>query len=157
MEGLDFLGVAIVGADWDRAPSVDDVFAGKASIRKGMEGLAVSYVQRALGIREDGKFGVETEAAVKAFQAKSLPDQFANGVVGDVTFKAIMTAKRVTYDRTAPQSAPQSADATSQSAPQSADATSQSAEAKKKNTYLIAAGAAALLIGAALFVFGGKR
>ena len=54
-----------------------------------MAGSAVEYLQRRLGIGDDGKFGDDTEAAVKAFQAKWMPEFFANGVVGKDTMFSI--------------------------------------------------------------------
>jgi len=82
--------ITVLGASWEAAPSLGDVRSGKAPLRKGMQGDAVSYLQQRLGgVKVDGYFGDDTEAAVRAFQAKYLPDQFANGVVGDATMLAI--------------------------------------------------------------------
>lgn len=74
---------------WENAPSLGDVRDDTAPLRRGMGGPAVEYLQQRLGIPVDGKFGSDTEAAVKAFQAKWLPGRFANGVVGGATMLAI--------------------------------------------------------------------
>ncbi len=60
----------------------------KTTIRKGATGAAVSALQKALGLKVDGVFGLSTENAVKAFQTRrNLP---ANGVVGPTTWTALM-------------------------------------------------------------------
>lgn len=56
-------------------------------LRVGDRGPAVTRLQRALGVAEDGAFGPETLRAVRAFQSRaSLP---VDGVVGAVTWAAI--------------------------------------------------------------------
>jgi GH25 family lysozyme M1 (1,4-beta-N-acetylmuramidase) len=51
---------------------------------KGAKGDSVKWVQRRLGVKEDGDFGAGTEAAVKALQAKHGLTQ--DGVIGPATF-----------------------------------------------------------------------
>lgn len=59
----------------------------KLTLAKGATGPAVVALQKALGITADGAFGVQTEAAVKAFQARhNLP---ATGIVGPTTWAAL--------------------------------------------------------------------
>jgi hypothetical protein len=65
------------------APSLDDVLAGRESVRRGMEGPAVSWVQRKLGLEADGKFGPATEQAVRSMQRAS--GLSVDGVVGRQT------------------------------------------------------------------------
>jgi peptidoglycan hydrolase-like protein with peptidoglycan-binding domain len=56
-------------------------------LQSGSEGRQVSMLQHALGIAVDGKFGPQTEAAVRSFQARHhLP---VNGVVDPQTSAAI--------------------------------------------------------------------
>lgn len=62
-----------------------------ATLRRGDKGDAVSELQRALKIFDDGKFGLGTEKAVKAFQASH--GLFADGVVGPQSWKAIKAEK----------------------------------------------------------------
>lgn len=102
--GLVALGgpVTVLGASWDPAPSVADVLANKAPLHKGQQGQAVSYLQRFLGVSEDGKFGNDTEAAVKQFQAKYTPGDVANGVVGGDLLKLIMTTTPAKSSSAAP-------------------------------------------------------
>jgi peptidoglycan hydrolase-like protein with peptidoglycan-binding domain len=85
-----------------RAPSLDQVTAGKAALREGMQGPAVEQIQREL-VRTGhlsqekmntgaGIFGPATKAAVEAFQqAKGLE---ADGVVGKDTRAALLEATR---------------------------------------------------------------
>jgi hypothetical protein len=69
--------------------------SGKASpqvLRLGSSGPGVRKVQAALGIEEDGRFGPETKAAVKEFQAQArLPE---DGVVGRRTWEALKRARQ---------------------------------------------------------------
>lgn len=61
----------------------------KTTLKKGSRGPAVVALQKALRVGADGAFGPLTEAAVKAFQARSnLP---ATGIVGPTTWTALMT------------------------------------------------------------------
>ncbi len=53
------------------APSLDDVLAGRESVKRGMEGDSVRWLQQKLGIEDDGKFGPATEKAVRAMQKRS--------------------------------------------------------------------------------------
>lgn len=60
----------------------------KLTLAKGARGAAVTALQKALGITADGAFGPQTEASVKAFQARrNLP---ATGIVGPSTWTALM-------------------------------------------------------------------
>jgi peptidoglycan hydrolase-like protein with peptidoglycan-binding domain len=60
----------------------------KTTLRKGSTGAAVTALQKALGITADGAFGPQTEAAVKAYQARrNLP---ATGIVAASTWAALM-------------------------------------------------------------------
>ena len=60
------------------------------TLRRGSTGAAVAALQRALKITVDGQFGPQTDAAVRAFQArKNLP---ANGIVGATTWRALIAA-----------------------------------------------------------------
>lgn len=80
MHGLDCLGATLIGS---AAPSLDDVRAGRGTIKKGMSGAAVEYVQALAPASVDGNFGPATEDAVKRFQAEhGLP---TDGVVGRET------------------------------------------------------------------------
>ncbi|MCU0695636.1 MAG: peptidoglycan-binding protein [Myxococcaceae bacterium] len=65
------------------APVLEDVLAGRASLRRGMEGPAVTWVQRKLGVEADGKFGPATEQAVRAMQRRS--GLAVDGIVGRQT------------------------------------------------------------------------
>ncbi len=96
MSGLHVLGcrAAVLGATWAKAASVEDVIASKDSLRRGDEGEAVSYIQRFLGIEEDGKFGEDTEDAVIALQAAHVTEPHQRGVVNAVTYRAIMAYGR---------------------------------------------------------------
>jgi GH24 family phage-related lysozyme (muramidase) len=53
---------------WSRAPSLEAVKDGKATLHEGEEGPAVKRVQRLLAVDADGKFGPATRAAVAEFQ-----------------------------------------------------------------------------------------
>lgn len=84
------------------APNLEDVAAGRAALRRGMEGSPVEQIQREL-VRTGhltqeqmntgpGTFGPATEAAVKAFQrSRGLED---DGVVGKDTRAALLEATR---------------------------------------------------------------
>ena len=83
---------AVAGEDilgsFTPAPTLDDVRAGKAYISNGQQGDAVAYVQRALGVSPpDGKFGNDTETAVKKFQASLGVEQA--GYIGANTLVSI--------------------------------------------------------------------
>lgn len=86
---------------WTPAPALADVKAGRATLKKGMEGEAVRHLQSQLarhghlsGSEVDGKFGAGTEAAVKAFQkAKGLtPPPGQEGTVGKTTLEHLEKA-----------------------------------------------------------------
>lgn len=56
-------------------------------LKLGSKGEAVEYVQHALGVTEDGRFGPQTELAVEEFQRKrKMP---VDGIVGPYTWAAI--------------------------------------------------------------------
>lgn len=75
-----FCGYDLLGAEeWFPAPTLSAVRGGVATIKRGMKGDSVMYVQGLAGAIADSKFGDDTEKAVKAFQkSRSLP---ATGVV----------------------------------------------------------------------------
>jgi peptidoglycan hydrolase-like protein with peptidoglycan-binding domain len=59
------------------------------TLRKGYIGEETKYLQKLLGITADGKFGANTESAVKKFQkSKNLS---ADGVCGNRTWAALVT------------------------------------------------------------------
>jgi hypothetical protein len=83
----------INGALINEAPPIDS--ADKSVYSRGSTGKFVETIQKILGITIDGKFGSETERAVKKFQeSKKLK---ADGYVGPKTKKALMVyfAKKV--------------------------------------------------------------
>lgn len=59
----------------------------KIVLRRGSTGKAVRLLQRNLGIKEDGLFGVATEAAVREYQKKH--KLLADGIVGARTWAAL--------------------------------------------------------------------
>jgi cell wall-associated NlpC family hydrolase len=69
------------------APSLAAVRAGSASIRRGMSGSSVKFVQQHVGAAADGLFGPHTLAAVKAFQRSHHLE--VDGIVGPRTMGAI--------------------------------------------------------------------
>lgn len=86
------LGNAIFGVD--AAPTIDDVRAGKAVIRKGMRGTSIARLQYLLGMTGDdidGIYGPRTLARVEAFQ-KSVNLRFEDGDVGANTIKELESA-----------------------------------------------------------------
>lgn len=58
------------------------------TLSMGSVGSDVRTLQKALGLREDGIFGIETEKAVKGFQAQN--GLVADGVVGARTWEKIL-------------------------------------------------------------------
>jgi peptidoglycan hydrolase-like protein with peptidoglycan-binding domain len=69
------------------APSLAAVRAGSASLRRGMAGSAVKFVQQHVNAHPDTMFGPHTQAAVRKFQhAHNL---IADGIVGPHTIAAI--------------------------------------------------------------------
>ncbi len=54
-----------------RAPSMDEVRMGRGMLSRGMEGAAVTELQKRLGVKESGKFDMDTERAVRGFQKKA--------------------------------------------------------------------------------------
>jgi|GEM_PF-3135857 len=69
------------------APSLADVRAGRAVLKLGQQGEAVRHVQRLLNIPVDGKFGPQTDRAVKDYQrSHNLED---DGLVGRRTIASL--------------------------------------------------------------------
>ncbi len=56
-------------------------------LKRGSTGQAVKEIQRALGLADDGKYGPQTEAGVRAWQTEQ--KLTADGIVGPVTWKAL--------------------------------------------------------------------
>ncbi len=75
------------GEKYVPAPTLAEVKAGHAFIRRGMEGDAVAFVQRAVAVAVDGQFGPITEGAVKEYQRKHGLE--VDGVVGTHTLAAM--------------------------------------------------------------------
>lgn len=106
MSALDFIGAS------SPAPSLDDVRAGRGSIKRGMSGAAVQYVQALTSVVANGLFGAGTEDAVKKFQAAN--GLTADGVVGAQTLAALdrlaggatKGVQTVSLDDSAPTPAP---------------------------------------------------
>jgi peptidoglycan hydrolase-like protein with peptidoglycan-binding domain len=61
-------------------------------LRTGSAGSVVLVLQRALGVAADGRFGPQTEAAVKALQGRAKIAR--TGVVASVTWQALETELR---------------------------------------------------------------
>ncbi len=103
---LDFLNDVYLGAD----VSLDDVRAGRAVLKRGSKGDAVTYVQALAGAISDGDFGPGTETAVKKFQSAN--GLTADGIVGAQTLAALDklasggTAGVERVDFTAPAASP---------------------------------------------------
>jgi peptidoglycan hydrolase-like protein with peptidoglycan-binding domain len=94
------------GTTGTQAPSMQDVAAGKATLREGMRGPAVEQLQREL-VRTGhlsqermntgvGIFGLATKAAVQAFQQERglTPPPGLEGAVGKTTWDALRNAQR---------------------------------------------------------------
>ncbi|MDP3232243.1 MAG: peptidoglycan-binding domain-containing protein, partial [Myxococcales bacterium] len=62
---------ATVSRGYVAAPSLDHVLGKRASLKRGMEGDSVRWLQQKLGVEDDGKFGPGTEKALKAMQLKA--------------------------------------------------------------------------------------
>lgn len=58
-------------------------------LKKGSRGEAVVQLQRYLGLKADGIFGIKTERAVKEFQVKN--NLNPDGIVGEETWRALET------------------------------------------------------------------
>jgi len=56
-------------------------------LKRGSTGQAVKEIQRAVGLADDGKYGPQTEARVRAWQTEQ--KLTADGIVGPVTWKAL--------------------------------------------------------------------
>jgi peptidoglycan hydrolase-like protein with peptidoglycan-binding domain len=78
-------------------------------LQNGSEGRQVSMLQHALGIAVDGKFGPQTEAAVRSFQARH--HLAVNGIVGPETSAAINSASTGGVETVAPSPAGKSENA----------------------------------------------
>ncbi len=89
--GFDFTGDRLV--EDGLFGSASEAFAKKHVIYKGIKNAptAVKWVQKAVGVTQDGIFGKNTESAVKAFQKKN--KLTADGEVGVKTVKAILKIK----------------------------------------------------------------
>lgn len=75
------------GALTPMAPTPREDEAGRKTVRRGAKGDIVKALQRALGIADDGQFGLATEAAVLEFQREHglIPD----GIVGPASWRAL--------------------------------------------------------------------
>lgn len=71
------------------APALQDVKAGKAELRPGMEGEAVKELQRRVGVQPTGVYGPTTQAAVQAFQDRQGLAANPPGAVGATTWNAL--------------------------------------------------------------------
>jgi peptidoglycan hydrolase-like protein with peptidoglycan-binding domain len=72
-----------VSRGYEAAPAIDYVLAGRAKLERGLEGDSVRWLQQQLGLDVDGKFGPQTEKAVKAYQRRN--GLSVDGVVGRQT------------------------------------------------------------------------
>jgi len=79
---------------WTPAPTVDDVKTGGKLLKEGMQGPAVTELQKLLGIEADGKFGADTKKAVADFQKSAglTPGAGNEGVVGKTTLENLQKA-----------------------------------------------------------------
>lgn len=84
--GVALAGVALAVAAVSTSPS--KAAAATSAIAQGSTGVAVTNVQKALGIATDGKFGTKTEAAVMDFQIRQGLKQ-VDGIVGKETATAL--------------------------------------------------------------------
>jgi peptidoglycan hydrolase-like protein with peptidoglycan-binding domain len=68
-------------------PAVEPTPSARPTLRRGAAGDLVSRIQKIIGVTVDGKFGPNTEAAVRAFQRdhKLVPD----GIVGPKTWAVL--------------------------------------------------------------------
>ena len=65
---------------------------GSRDLREGDRGGDVAYVQSRVGVKADGVYGPKTAAAVKRWeqsQKKKYPGLFVDGVVGNITWRAL--------------------------------------------------------------------
>jgi hypothetical protein len=69
------------------SPKPQLVDPARAMLRKGDSGEAVKFLQRKLGLDDDGQFGPKTEKAVRAFQA--VKKLLVDGRVGPKTWKLL--------------------------------------------------------------------
>jgi len=68
--------------------------ASRVVLRLGSEGAAVAKLQRALGIKDDRVFGINTERAVREFQQAN--NLNVDGVVGERTWRTLEAAGMLT-------------------------------------------------------------
>jgi peptidoglycan hydrolase-like protein with peptidoglycan-binding domain len=82
---MDHVHVQFFDTAYQRPPAVSPkpAYPGHL-IRRGARGAVVTFIQRRVGTAADGKFGPNTEAAVKVFQGKHGLDK--DGVVGRLTW-----------------------------------------------------------------------
>lgn len=64
---------------------------GSRTLRIGMNGADVSFLQRVVGVADDGAFGPLTQKAVEAFQRRH--DLEPDGIVGPLTWRAMRVVK----------------------------------------------------------------
>jgi Meckel syndrome type 1 protein len=64
-----------------------EIREGGLPLQAGSQGELVAHVQRALGVTSDGVFGVETDAAVRGYQARA--GLVVDGIVGPVTWGSL--------------------------------------------------------------------
>lgn len=83
-------GTAVVRA---QIPAVD-AKSGKPTVRRGGRGDDVRLIQNAVKVMEDGKFGPNTEAAVRRFQR--LNNLVPDGIVGPATWATMQTINKQT-------------------------------------------------------------
>lgn len=70
-----------------------DFNTGKPTLRRDSRGEDVRFVQRAVGVEDDGKFGPDTEAAVRRFQRTK--DLVPDGIVGPKTWARLLAKPEV--------------------------------------------------------------
>ncbi len=68
-------------------PAVDT--KGRRTLLRGHRGSDVAEVQKALKLDADGKFGPNTEVAVRKFQREQVPPLVPDGIVGPATWAAL--------------------------------------------------------------------
>lgn len=82
-------GISVDGVWGPQSIRAIEAIYARPTLKYGSTGSVVSYLQYRLGIRFDGCFGAQTEAAVRAFQTShGLP---ADGSVGPLTWAALMS------------------------------------------------------------------
>ncbi|HEY2631320.1 MAG TPA: peptidoglycan-binding protein [Solirubrobacteraceae bacterium] len=77
-------------------------------LQRGSDGRQVSMLQHALGIQVDGKFGPQTEAAVRSFQTRhhltvnGVVDLSTSAAINDVSKSVVRTPARTPVSKSAP-------------------------------------------------------